>query len=175
RGIGAAAAMGQVRSAVRALASTGLAPGPLLDALDRYARAHGVGRMTTLVHAELDVRSRRLRFACAGHLPPVVIAPDGPPRSLWDGRSLPLDAWHAVGATRPQAELELAPGSTLVLYTDGLVERHRESIDAGIARLLDAIAAHGYGGPAELADRLMRTLRDPASTDDACLLVTRLS
>jgi phosphoserine phosphatase RsbU/P len=175
RGIDAAATMGQVRSAVRALASTGLTPGPLLDALDRYAQTHGVGRMTTLVYAQLDVGSGCLRYACAGHPPPVVIAPGKAPLPVWDGRSLPLDALRGQHDPRPEGVLELAPGSLLLLYTDGLVERRRESLDDGIARLLARIEASTAEPPAALADTLMRGLRDPASSDDACLLVTQLT
>ena len=75
RGIGAAATMGQLRSAVRALASTGLPPGRLLDALDAYAERHEVGQMTTLIYAQLGLGSRRLRYACAGHPPPLILGP----------------------------------------------------------------------------------------------------
>ena len=75
RGIVAAATMGQLRSAVRALASTGLTPGPLLDALDSYARRHEVGQMTTLAYAELDLDSGVLVLACAGHPPPAMTIP----------------------------------------------------------------------------------------------------
>ena len=77
RGIDAAATMGQLRSAVRALASTGLPPGRLLDALDALRRRHAVGQMTTLVYAQLDLGSRRLRYACAGHPPPLILEPGG--------------------------------------------------------------------------------------------------
>ncbi|MES1193206.1 MAG: SpoIIE family protein phosphatase, partial [Solirubrobacterales bacterium] len=119
RGIVAAATMGQLRSAVRALASTGLTPGPLLDALDGYARRHEVGQMTTLAYAELDLDSGALALACAGHPPPAMTVPGGPASFLWDGRSTPLDA--SVRATpRPESTVTLAPGATVVLFTDGL-------------------------------------------------------
>ena len=99
RGIEAAAAMGQLRSAIRALASTGLAPGPLLDALDGFVARHRVGRMTTVAYAQLDVATGGLRYACAGHPPPILLAPGVAPRLLWDGRSVPLDS-VAIGGPR---------------------------------------------------------------------------
>ncbi len=175
RGIEAAATMGQLRSAVRALASTGLTPGPLLDAMDRYACVHGVGRMTTLAYAQLDLASGALRYACAGHPPPIVVEPGDEPRIVWEGRSLPLDAFRAGHQARPEGACELAPGSMLLLYSDGLVERRLESIDLGLERLLGEVRAHGGREPAELAAALVRGLRDPESSDDVCLLVARLT
>jgi PAS domain S-box-containing protein len=177
RGLDAAATMGQLRSAVRALASTGLAPGPLLDALDRFACLHGVGRMATIVYAQLDLASGELRYACAGHLPPILVGPAGePPRAVWEGRSTPLDAYRGVRACpRAEATCRLAPGTFVLLYTDGLVERRAESIDDGIDRLLNALSEHGERDPAALLGALVRGLRDPASTDDVCLLLARVA
>jgi PAS domain S-box-containing protein len=175
RGIEAAATMGQLRSAVRALASTGLAPGPLLEALDQYAGRHGVGELATVVYAQLALGPRTLRYACAGHLPPALVPPDGPPRLAWGGRSLPLDA-HA-GPPRPRAEGEeaLAPGTAVLLYTDGLVERRSEPISDGLDRLLAEAAAHRAAGAAGLAGALVRRLRDAEHPDDVCLLAARVA
>jgi serine/threonine-protein kinase RsbW len=173
RGIGAAATMGQLRSAVRALASTGLGPASLLEALDRFANVHGVGRMATLAYAQVDVASRRVRYACAGHPPPATVAPGGAARLLWDGRSLPLDA-HGVGA-RGEGELELAPGGGLVLYTDGLVERRsrplRDGFDELVAALERTERAPGAGLASSLADAL---LGSDARDDDVCVLALGL-
>jgi serine/threonine-protein kinase RsbW len=174
RGIDAAATMGQLRSAVRALASTGLGPGPLLDALDAYAERHEVGRMTTLVCARLELASCELRYACAGHPPPVVIPPGEPPCLAWEGRSTPLDVSSAAGGPRPDAALTLAPGSTLLLYTDGLIERRSESLTDGMDRLLEQVGAHRDEPPATLAPALARALRDPEHVDDVCVLAARV-
>jgi len=173
RGIGAAATMGQLRSAVRALASTGLGPGRLIGALDAYAHRHDVGRMTTLICAELGLETGRLRYACAGHPPPVILPPEGDPAFPWEGRSPPLDIGDGTQEPRPEAELTLAPGSTVLLYTDGLIERRRESLDAGMDRLLAATAAHRDAGLAGLLATLVRELRDPEHVDDVCLLAAR--
>jgi phosphoserine phosphatase RsbU/P len=166
RGIGAAATMGQLRSAIRALALTGLRPGPLLDALDRFASRHAVGRMTTVVYAELHLGTNELRYACAGHMPPVLGAPGGDVRFLDDGRSLPLDAGVDRGP-RAEATVTLEPGARIVLYTDGLVERRTRPLGDGLARLLDEIRAAGEPlSPAELA----RRMEDRSQPDDVCVL-----
>jgi sigma-B regulation protein RsbU (phosphoserine phosphatase) len=174
RGIGAAATMGQLRSALRALASTGLRPAALLEALDRFARVHGVGRMATLACAQVDVVSGRVRYACAGHPPPAAIAPGGGTRLLWEGRSLPLDA-RGAGA-RAEGELELQPGGGLVLYSDGLVERRgrplRDALDGLVAALDGADAPPGRGLAAAVADAL---LGDAGRDDDVCVLALGLA
>jgi sigma-B regulation protein RsbU (phosphoserine phosphatase) len=175
RGIGAAATMGQLRSAVRALASTGLGPGRLLDALDAYAERHEVGQMTTLICAELALGSRRLRYACAGHPPPLILSPDDEPSFAWEGRSTPLDIAPASPAPRSEAVLELAPGSTVLLYTDGLVERRSESLTDGLDRLLQGAVTHRDDAPAALVSALVHALHDPAHIDDVCLLAARVS
>ena len=173
RGIGAAATMGQLRSAVRALASTDLAPGSLLTALDRYSRRHGVGQMTTLAYAEIELDTRTLRYACAGHPPPAWIEPGRPARFAWDGRSLPLDAHMAVDA-RAEGVLELPPGSSVVLYSDGLVERHDRPLQSGLDTLLAAVEQLRGESPAAIAEALTRDLADRGRPDDVCVLVARV-
>ncbi len=174
RGIAAAATMGQLRSAVRALASTGLGPGRLLDALDAFAERHGVGTMTTLIYAELGLGSRRLRYACAGHPPPLILGPGDDPSFAWEGRSTPLDVAPASPGARREAALALAPGSTVLLYTDGLIERRSESLTDGMDRLLAVAATHRDDTAARLTAALVRTLHDPEHVDDVCLLAARL-
>jgi phosphoserine phosphatase RsbU/P len=171
RGIGAAAVMGQLRSAVRALASTGAGPAGVLTALDRYAARHAVGRMATLVYAELDPASGRLRYACAGHPPPLLLPPGGGAAYAWEGRSLPLDAWPT--GPRGEAEVRLAPGTGVLLYTDGLIERRSGTLDAGLARLLAEAEAHA-AEPAQAAVRAVaRSLAGDERPDDVCLLLAR--
>jgi PAS domain S-box-containing protein len=170
RGIAAAATMGQLRSAVRALASTGLTPGPLLDALDGYARRHQVGQMTTLAYAELDLESGVLVLACAGHPPPAMTAPDGSASFLWDGRSTPLDA-AAEPTPRPEATVTLAPGATLVLFTDGLFERVDRPLQEGLDLVLAELTARDGKTAQELADAMTKAaLVGRRTTDDVCLL-----
>lgn len=173
RGIEAAATMGQLRSAVRALASTGLTPGPLLDALDGYARRHEVGQMTTLAYAELDLDSGMLVLACAGHPPPAMTVPDGPAGFLWDGRSTPLDA-AAEPSPRPESTVTLAPGATVVLFTDGLFERVDRPLQEGLDLVLAELDEHRHEPAATLADAVTdAALAGRQTTDDVCLLALR--
>lgn len=174
RGIDAAATMGQLRSAVRALAATGLAPAPLLDALEAFSRRHDVGRMTTVVFCELDVRSGELRWACAGHPPPALAPPDGEPEFLMGGRSLPLDAHQPGAPAREEGVCRLAPGSLVVLYSDGLIERRGRPLQEGLDRLLAAVARHRAEPAGALTARLLHDLHDAEHRDDLCLLAVRL-
>ena len=173
RGITAAAAMGQLRSAVRAFASTGLGPAGVLTALDGYSRRHRVGEMATVVFARLGVATGSLCFACAGHPPPIVHNPGEVPRFAWEGRSVPVNAYPDLGL-RSESHLSLERGGTLVMYTDGLIEQ-RDRTDDGTARLLQAVAGrlrHPLDG---FATSVAQALRDPTEADDVCLLATRLS
>jgi sigma-B regulation protein RsbU (phosphoserine phosphatase) len=173
RGIEAAATMGQLRSATRALASTGLAPAALLGALDGFAHRHRVGVMATIVFAELDVPSRRLRIACAGHPPPLVGGGDRPADFLWDGRSAPIDAYGGRPRPRPEADVELGPGALVLLYTDGLIEQRGRGLDEGMADLLAAVGER-RGEGADLTDRLVRDLAVADHSDDVCALAVGL-
>ena len=174
RGIEAAATMGQLRSAVRALASTGLGPGALVSALDGYARRHAIGRMTTLVYAQLNLATSRLRFVAAGHPPPLIVKPGEDLCFAEDGRSLPLDA-HGVSAhAREEAVRELPPRSAILLYTDGLVESRSRLLDDGMDRLRREVAVHRDEAAADLTANVARALHEAERTDDVCLLAARI-
>ncbi len=168
RGIEAAAVMGQLRSALRALASTGLAPGPLLDALDGFVARHRVGRMATVAYAQADVVSGELLYACAGHPPPILLTPQAPARALWEGRSVPLDS-VALRGPRRQGAARLARGGTLLLYTDGLVERREQSLDVGLEHLLAEASRHAGDDIAGMLTSVVRAMNDDHG-DDLCLL-----
>ncbi|MCW2990774.1 MAG: SpoIIE family protein phosphatase [Solirubrobacterales bacterium] len=172
RGLGAAVTMGQLRSAVRALATAGTRPSALLESLDHYVRRYRVGQMATVVYAQLDVGSGELRYACAGHPPPLVLAPGDEPTIAWDGRSVPLDA-HTTPRPRADGSLTLARGGAVILYTDGLIERRARSVDEGLSRL--CVAAGELAGVAggELAGPLAHGLRDREAADDVCVLAAR--
>jgi len=172
-GVDAAATMGQVRSAVRALVSTGLTPAALLERLDEYAWRHEVAKMCTLVFAELSLTTGVLRFACAGHPPPLLAIPGEEPRFAWGGRSAPLDAYGFDG-NRDEATESLPPGSMVLLYTDGLVEQRSQPLDDGMERLRSSVGTHGSDTVSTLLGRLIRELPDPAHRDDVCALGARL-
>jgi phosphoserine phosphatase RsbU/P len=173
RGIAAAATMGQLRSAVRAFASTGMGPAAAMDALDAYSRRHAVGDLATVVHAQVDLARGTMRYACAGHLPPVVLEPGRAPRFLWDGRSLPLNA-DPGAPPRGEAACDLVAGSTLLLYTDGLVERRDRSLDEGMQALIGAAGELRDLEPPELTEAVTDALgRRSGITDDVCVLALR--
>ena len=174
RGLGAAATMGQLRSALRALASTGLEPGALLEALSEFSRRHEVGQMATVAYAEIDVRLGSMRYACAGHPPPVLVEPSAPARLVWEGRSPPLDA-HSFWSDRPEGACDLAPGAMVVLYTDGLVERSDRPLQAGLDDLVADAERLRDAPPAAVASSLAAGVAGVAGRpDDVCVLALRL-
>jgi PAS domain S-box-containing protein len=169
RGLAAAAVMGQVRSAMRALALTSDHPAEILVGLDRFARHTPAAQVATVAYAVLDPATRTLRYASAGHVPPHLVTPEGRVLALAEGTSWPLDTRR--GARRVEAQTDFPPGSTLLLYTDGLVERRGESIDVGLARLEGLLADLGPSSPQALCDELMaRLVRSGPRTDDVALL-----
>jgi len=175
RGLGAASAMGQLRSAVRALAGADCRPGEVLAHLDTFVEEVDTARFATLAYAEVHPDSGDVTMASAGHLPAVLVGAGEPPRLYMGGRSTPLGLPLADGA-RPEATFSLAPGAGFLLYTDGLVERRTEAIDAGLDRLLAAIAAMPDPAPTALAGALPDTLVEHGAPGDAvCLLGFRLS
>ncbi len=170
RGIEAASAMGQLRSATRALAGAGLGPAAVLEGLSGFVADLPGALMSTLVCAELDLRSGALRYACAGHPPPLVLQPGGSPQILWDGRSSPLGANRAQ-RSKPEARIVLQPCGRLVLYTDGLVERRRELMDVGLERLAGDLHARREQRLDTLPAGLVETLvSEDQPADDVCLL-----
>jgi serine phosphatase RsbU (regulator of sigma subunit) len=169
RGLVAASAMGQLRSAVRALAAAGLGPAGVLTFLDGFVAQVPAAQFATLVYAEIDVDAGTMCFASAGHLPPLVREPGAAPRLLMEGRSPPLGS-ATPGVARREAVVPLARGALLVLYTDGLVERRGELIDDGLDRLVATVAQAERDEPAALVDRLASSLLGPGGDDDVCLL-----
>jgi serine/threonine-protein kinase RsbW len=166
-GLEAAVAMGQLRGAVSALAQSS-SPSELLERLDAFVETVPSAATATLAYVELDPGTGAVRYACAGHPPPLVVSTDGSSRYLWDGRSAPLGS--ILGQQRGLADDRLDEGETLVLYTDGLVERRTASIDAGLERLADAARRSDAGSP-RLADEICDAVLDGQSQhDDVCVL-----
>ncbi|WP_432537430.1 ATP-binding SpoIIE family protein phosphatase [Kineococcus arenarius] len=171
RGLGAAVAMGQLRSAVRAVADPGTGPAQVLSRLDRFVDQVEAARTATLVHAQLDLGDGCVRYACAGHLPPLLLPAQGAPRYLWGGRSTPLGV--VLGARdRSEDTVQLGPGDRLLLYTDGLVERREQGLDEGLDVLLSTVAPlHGLGAQ-EVVESLTGALLDDGNArDDVCVLL----
>jgi PAS domain S-box-containing protein len=170
RGIEAASAMGQLRSATRALAGAGLGPAGVLEGLSGFVADLPGALMATLVCAELDLRSGSVRYVCAGHPPPLVLQPGAAPELLWDGRSSPLGA-NPAQRSKPESRVDLRPGGRLVLYTDGLVERRRELMDVGLERLAGDVWARREEPLETLPAGLVESLvSEDQPADDVCLL-----
>jgi serine phosphatase RsbU (regulator of sigma subunit) len=170
RGIAAACAMGQIRSALRAIAVSGVGPARTLDQLDAFVERVEDAHSATVVCAEVDMEDRWVRYACAGHLPPLLLAPDGTASYLWEGRSTPLAAVPQPGP-RAEGEVVLETGSRLLLYTDGLVERRDRGLDEGMDALAAVVAETADLEPGEMVDAVMEAmLHDEDVRDDVCVL-----
>ncbi|MCK6208985.1 SpoIIE family protein phosphatase [Georgenia sp. EYE_87] len=171
RGLGAAIAMGQLRSAVRAVAGPDVGPAQVLGALDPFVQRVPDAASATLVYGELDLTTGRFRFACAGHPPPLHLGADGAARLMWDGRSTPLGL-SVPGRVRAEAELDLAPGDRVLLYTDGLVERRDQPLPARLGQLVEIGAEAGSLDADDAVRTLTEHLLPPGEGhDDVCLLL----
>ncbi|KRD19391.1 MULTISPECIES: SpoIIE family protein phosphatase [unclassified Streptomyces] len=178
-GVQASATMGRLRTAVRTLADIDLAPDELLTHLDDLVvrlseEAGGEGSPgevgATCLYAVYDPVSRRCSLARAGHPPPVLLRPDGTPRRI----ELPAGPPLGVGGLPfESAELEVAEGSVLAFYTDGLTESRERDADAG-HRLLREALADPSDSLDETCDRILHTLLPPGgAADDVALLLAR--
>jgi len=169
RGVRAAATMGQLRNAVRAYALEGHPPALIVERLNALLHAD---EMATCLYVTLDLASGRVRFVNAGHVPPLVVAPEGRVTAL-EGGALPLGILSH--ARYPEGEATLAPGALLLLFTDGLVEARGRSLDDGLAALRRAAAeTAGVEEPAEVIDRLVAALLGrEAPVDDVAVLAAR--
>jgi serine phosphatase RsbU (regulator of sigma subunit) len=170
-GLSAAAVMGQLRSAGRALLLESRSPAHVLMALDRFAALVPGAAVSTVFCAVVDPADGTLRYSSAGHLPAIVADVDGSFRLLEEAASLPLGVVDEL--VRPEADVSLPAGATLLLYTDGLVERRDEGLDEGIARAAAALTAGRHLPPEELAHELTRHLLEDAPDDDVAFLLFR--
>jgi serine phosphatase RsbU (regulator of sigma subunit)/PAS domain-containing protein len=173
----AAAAMAQVRNVLRGIGQTlDGSPGVVLSALDRALVSLQVTALTTAVlcHAWVDPATGAvvLRWSNAGHPPPLLIRPDGTVELLSRRPELLLGV--LPDRARTDHEVVLEPGTLVLLYTDGLVERRGQSLDEGTARLEAAAADLQGSSPEEVCDVLLSRLAK-GSEDDVALLVVRVA
>jgi anti-sigma regulatory factor (Ser/Thr protein kinase) len=171
-GLDAAARMARLQNALRAYALEGLRPSLVLERMNGFAREVTGGPMATVLYGVIDPEEGRLRLATAGHPPVLVIGPAG-------------DAYFAEGPagsplgvipfpTYEESTIPLEPGSTVLLYTDGLVERPESPLDEGL-EWLRGLAAGVPAHPDELCGALLQTrFRDAPPRDDVALLAVRL-
>jgi signal transduction histidine kinase/DNA-binding response OmpR family regulator/serine phosphatase RsbU (regulator of sigma subunit) len=175
RGVHAAAVMGQLRAAVRAYAHLDLAPGAILMHLDGVVQDLDADQIVTCVYAIHDPDAGTLTYASAGHLPPVLAPPGAPAVVLGEGGGPPLGS-GVTDAPIAEGTVALAPGATLALYTDGLVERRDQDITNDIQRCADALvaAAQDRVDVAALPEHLVATLAPGGPSDDVAILIARV-
>ncbi|GKQ41128.1 SpoIIE family protein phosphatase [Streptomyces sp. A012304] len=191
RGLRAAVAMGELRTAVRTLALLDLEPAEVLSALDEIARGLGTPGgvqqatraarrpreadlsevyLATCVYAVYDSVTRRCTFANAGHLPPVLVEPGESALMLDVPPGMPLGVG---GEPFEEVEVELPEGALLALYTDGLVESRDHPLDEGLQAFVSALADANL--PLEdVCDHVLNTLDTHHGEDDIALLMARV-
>jgi hypothetical protein len=177
--IAAAAAMSKVQASLRAYAWNGAAPNAVLDRLDGLITTFEISELVTVFYGILDgadgTGNRRLTFANAGHLPPFIRHPDGRVADLTAANSLLLGAPSPLGRVRPLGDIELAAGSTLLMFTDGLVEVPGESLTDSLARLAAVLAAVSDDTDTEaLCDLVLAQINPTQLRDDVAVLAIEL-
>ncbi|MFH8574797.1 SpoIIE family protein phosphatase [Streptomyces zaomyceticus] len=173
-GLEAATVMGMLRSALSAASRAVAGPAGALEVLGMYARSVDGALAATAVSVLVDTRSRLLVYSSAGHPPPVLLHADGACELLDQATDPPLGA-RPEHVPRPQAGISYRPGDTLVLYTDGLIERRDEDIDSGLGRLTTALGDLVGLAPARLADALLERLGVASGArDDIALVIVRV-
>ncbi|MEU0967333.1 SpoIIE family protein phosphatase [Streptomyces sp. NPDC005917] len=184
-GLGAAATMGQLSMEARALLSAGLAPDEVLEHLDETVTllddaesglAAGYSALgSTCCIAVYDPVSHHLALSSAGHLPPVLMPPDGPAAPVAVRPHPGLGAEFALREPYEVHAFAAPPGSLLALYTDGLVEDPALSIDEGIGRLADAVSTvHPWDALQQAARHVVSALAPVHRRDDVTLLLARM-
>ncbi len=172
RGVSAAATMGQVRTAIRAYATLDTEPAQLLQQVNDLLATIPGEHFVTCLYAVHDAIDETITYASAGHLPPIVVAPDGAVEVRPDRHDLPL----GVGTGFNQREVRFPVGGALVLYTDGLVERRDRSVRDGIDTFVAALPNLCQAAPVDLgevADRLIFALTGGKHNDDIAFLYAR--
>jgi FixJ family two-component response regulator/anti-sigma regulatory factor (Ser/Thr protein kinase) len=170
RGVWAAAVMGQLRNALRAFALDGDPPATVGARLNRFIAD---GAMATLLYLVFDPETMEARYINLGHLPPLLVTPDRSTRFL-PGGAPPLGA----KPRRPYQEesVQVARGSTLLLYTDGLIEARGVPIDHGLERLARTSAQYINGSIEGILEHLLAAvLQDADPPDDVAILALRVS
>jgi serine phosphatase RsbU (regulator of sigma subunit) len=167
----AAATMGQLRMALRAYAVQDPSPVSVMSGVHHLVTQMPLPEMVTLMYLVFDPASRRLRFANAGHPPPLVFG-GGESRYLEGGVSPPLGVTANPNFT--ETSLDLPAGATLLLYTDGLVERREESIQVGLDRLLRVVAGYDTSDVDDLCDHILSSqIESDHVADDIALVAMR--
>lgn len=170
RGVAAAAAMAQMRAAVRAYTAIDPTPEVVMASLDAMFAQFPTEQLVTLVYAVVDPARDLLLVGNAGHPPPVLLRADGTTEQLPPANGAPL---AIVPQVREQIAVPFHVGDTVVAFTDGLIERRDEDIDAGQARVLHALPRLAQGDLSLALDAVVVGMRDPDRDDDVAALAAR--
>ncbi len=167
----AAAKMSQIRNLLRGIAyALPKHPARVLAALNDAIAGLAVDVFATAVLAQIDFPSYELRWSNAGHVPPVLLAPDGDVHLLEAAPEIMLGT--RVQRRRSNHQVRLAPGTAVVFYTDGLVERRGSSLDAGLKEMMEALRGRADLSADELCDHLLAHF-GADTEDDVVLAVVR--
>jgi anti-sigma regulatory factor (Ser/Thr protein kinase)/putative methionine-R-sulfoxide reductase with GAF domain len=169
-GVRAAALMGQLRTGLRAYALEGQPPGETLKRLDRLLQSIRGRGMATAAYALFSLETGSLRIASAGHPPPVLVSATGEATLIEVAAAPPLGTLPYP--THQEVEISLGPGETILMYTDGLIERRGEALTAGLERLcaVAGVAASAEGICQGVIDALVPSLGSP---DDVAVVALR--
>jgi serine phosphatase RsbU (regulator of sigma subunit) len=170
RGLRAATTMASLRNTTVAYAAEGDGPGDVLAKLDRLVRSSPHDYFATVLCARIEIDSHRVTVASAGHLAPLVLD-DAGARFLEFKTGAPVGA--VEGTTFEETTVTVGRGATLIVYTDGLVERRGEVLDAGLERLRDAAVAGSAGTIDQLVSSLVDDLLETDSSDDTAIVAVR--
>lgn len=169
-GLDAVTTMTQLRSALDVAALGDTDPARVLSLLDRYAQGVPGASCATAVFARFDSTDASVSYACAGHPYPIVVLPTGEVQLLGEGRGAPLGIQPA-GSPDSSGRADLPPGSLLVLYSDGLIERHGESLQAGLDRLAEVTADCRQLPAQAVCDELLARLAPQTGFSDDVVVV----
>jgi hypothetical protein len=172
KGLHAAALMGQMRTTLRSLTAMDPSPSAVLTGMDRVTQDLDPDEIATVVYVLLDVATGEARISRAGHLPPLLTAPNGRATALYDGGSPPLGA---PTGERPEATIRVPLGSVLVLYSDGMVEDRDTGLDPGMSHLSRCAGqlATQLRDLEPIADALLAETDQAHREDDITLLLAR--
>lgn len=170
RGVPAASAMSQVCAALRALVAVDADPTSVMSRLDLLFERLPTEHLVTLVYGVADPSRDELLVTSAGHPPPLLVNADGTSGFIESARGLILGAG---GAERSRVSVPFTIGQTLLMYTDGLLERRREDLNVGKKRLLDAAPHLGQPDLEASLARVVGTVGDPSHDDDVAILAAR--
>jgi integral membrane sensor domain MASE1/anti-sigma regulatory factor (Ser/Thr protein kinase) len=170
-GLEAASLMGQLRLAVRAYAVEGHPPATTVALADALIRRLGTDQIATLLYIVIDPVALDIQLVSAGHPPALVLPPTGPGFFLDPKPSPPL-GWGGGGLHREE-RAQLEPEATLILYTDGLIDRRDLPIDEGLQRLRSVAEQVRHEAPDPLLERIVTELVTPDVEDDVALIALR--